>query len=55
MTRLETIATRQTAGRLRTAVFAACLAIVGVVSIASVKTCVAASHVPAAISHVAQR
>ncbi len=53
MTRLETIATRQTTGRVRTAVFAACLAIVGCVSIASVKTCVAASHIPA--SHVATR
>jgi hypothetical protein len=52
MNRLANIATRQTSNRVRTLVFAACLAAVGVVSIASVRTCVAASHVPAT-SHVA--
>jgi hypothetical protein len=49
MTHLETIATRQTRSRLRTAVFAVCLAVVGVVSIASVQTAVVASQT----SHVA--
>jgi hypothetical protein len=44
MTRLETIATRQHSSRLRTVVFAACLAVAGLVSVATVQTAVAASH-----------
>jgi hypothetical protein len=44
MTRLETIATRQTSSRLRTLVFAACLALTGVVSIATVQAAATSSH-----------
>jgi hypothetical protein len=42
--RLETIATRQTTSRVRTLVFAACLALTGLVSVATVGAAATSSH-----------
>lgn len=42
--RLETIATRQSTSRVRTLVFAACLALAGAVSIATVEAAATSSH-----------
>ena len=46
--RLSTIATRQRSTRVRDAVFAACLALAAVVSLASVRTAAAAAQPTAA-------